>query len=452
MSTIALRNTEISIVDEVTENTPVAEAALGALIFTADGLEVNIDREMVPSNEITGSLTKTAPQPGMYSEDLGFSVTMNIKGKGTKTAPEWAIFMKSIMGAQNANTDNAVKASPAPTTDLFTANVANDFDLGQLLRINDEVVRLEGIATEALSIFPPLSTTPIALDTVSAGISWMLASDSHPSFTAYIYFENLLRLRLAGCKVTNCEMNFEVGQNATMAFTVKALTPTYDRVAQSVTPTYDDTTQPLMCLGITSKTVFSGVITGSPTTTETVLVAPNFQVTTLDSIVVDVGAGVYETVAISAVSGEEGTNQTLTHAALSGAGTATETAYVIHNQCGFVKDTLTISIEMADVAKKCMVSSSGFSARSFSERTVNITRAPFFTNWQEFLLRDNVIGSILQVVLGDTDNNIFCVNVAKQIIGEASLNMDEFLSVDTSLQAVKDSTLGNDHEIVIATF
>jgi len=452
MSTIALRNTEISIVEEVTENTPVNEIALGALIFTADGIEVNIDRELIPSNEITASLTKTSPQPGMYSEDLGFSVTMNIKGKGTKSAPEWAMFMKSIMGQQNANTDNTVAAAPGPTTDLFTTTVGQDFTLGQLILVNDEVIRIDGIATDALTVFPPLSATPVSTDPISAGISWMLSSTSHPSFTSYIYFEDLLRLRLAGCKVTNCEMNFEVGQNATMAFTVKALTPTYDRTAQAVTPTYDSTTQPLMCLGITSKTIFSGVITGSPTTTETILVAPNFQVTTSDSIIVDVGSGVYETKAISAVTGTEGTNQTLTHATLSGAGTATETCYIVHNQCGYVKDTLTITIEMADVAKKCMVSSSGFSGRDFTERTVNISRSPFFTDWSEFLMRDNVIGSALQVVLGDTANNIFAVNVAKQIIGESSLVTDELMSVDSSLQAVKDAVLGNDHEIAIATF
>ena len=454
MSTIALKNTMMSFVDEVTEGTAVAEAAAGACIFTADGLEFNISREMIESDEITGSLTETAPIPGMYSDDMGFSVTMNIRGKGTKSAPEWAIPMKSIMGIQNANTDEVVKAAPAPTTTVFTSNVgANDLDEGQLVLINDEVVRLVDITGQVFTVFPALTTTPIALDDIFAGISWMLASDDHPSFTTYIYFDNnLLRLRYAGCKTTNCEMSFEVGQIAKMAFTVKALTPTFDRTASVVTQVYDETTRPLMCLDITSKTLFAAVAKGTPTQIQTIITAPSFRARIGDTITIDVGAGVYETVAITGVTGSEGTDQTIAHASVSVAATTAETVYITHSLCAFTRDQLTVSIEIGDEAEKCMVSSSGFSGRAFLSRKVNIKRTPFFLDWQEFLLRDNVIGSELQVVLGDDANNIFCLHIPNQITGEASLTTDELMKVDVSSQAVKDATLGNDHEIVIAVF
>lgn len=447
-----LKNTKMAVVDEVAEGTAIAEDAAGALYFVADGLEFNLDAEMLESDEITNSLTETAPQKGMDSEDLGFSVSMNIRGKGTKTSPGFAIFLKSIMGLQNANTDNAVKAAPAPTTDIVTANAANDFDEGQLLLINDDIVRLTDIATEVLSLFPPLTATPVALDDIFAGISWMLASSDHPTFTSYIYFKNTLRLRYAGCRAVNCEMSFEVGQYTKMAFTVKALSALYDRTASVITSTYDDTTKPLVCKGISSKTVLSAVAKGAPTQVQTILTAPNFQVVVGDYIVLDIGAGIYETRLISGVTGTEGADQTLAHASATAAATATETVYIVHTACAYIGETLTLTIEMEDVAEKCMIAESGFSGRSFTGRKVNISRSPFFRNWQEFLIRDNIIGSLLQITLGDDANNIFTVLIPNQVTGEVSLTTDELMKVDVTSQAVKGATLGNDHELVIATF
>jgi hypothetical protein len=453
-----LRNTKMSVVKETIEGTAVAETANGAFIFLADELAFNLDKDMVESDEITGSLTETEPQPGMFSEDLGYTVKFYIKGAGTtKSAPEYALFMESIFGQQNANTDDTVAAAPAPTTTEFTANSgSNDFDEGQLVRINDEIVRLDDITGEALTCFPPLTTTPIALDDIEAGISWMLSSDSHPTFTSYIYFKSKSgrerRLRYDGCRVVNCTMNFEVGTHATLTFTIKSLNPVYDDTAQAVTPVYETTLKPLMCTGIDGKTIFTATAKGVPTQTETILTAPPFQVAQNDYIIIDVGSSVFETVLISDVAGNEGDDQTLTHASVSVAASAGDTVYVVHTACAHVRETLEIAIEMEDVAEKCMFASSGYTGRSFTKRMVNITVAPFFEGWQEFLIRDEVLGSAYQIVCGTVDTNIFTVYIPNQITGETSLNADDLMGVDVTKKAVRDAVLGNDHEIVAAVF
>lgn len=451
-----LLNTKMSVVAEVTPGTAVAEDGDGAFTFTADELAFNLAKEMIEDDSITGSFTKLAPQAGRYNPNLGFTVKFQARGKGTKTVPEWALFLESIMGQQNANTDNAVKSTPTPTTYKVTTNVANDFDKGQLVMINDEIVRINDIATEELTLFPPLSATPTALDDIYAGISWMLSSSSWTTFTAYAYFKSktgrVRRLRYVGCRATSCTITLEVGQIIQMSFTVVAQDVLFDNTAQAVTPVYDDTTKPLMCKGLEGQTIFSAVAKGTPTQTETIITAPNFRTRIGDYIVLDVGTGVYETKAISNVSGDEGADQILTHESVSVAASANDVIYIIHTACGYVTGTLEIVIEMKEEPDDCMFASSGFSGRTFTSRSVNISRSPYFEDWSEFLMHENVIGSILQVVAGDTANNILAIHIPNQIVGEASLTTDAKMSVDVSAMAVKDAILGNDHELVIATF
>jgi hypothetical protein len=451
-----LRNTKMSIVEEVTEGAAVAESANGAFYFTADELGINIDKETIEDGSITGSMTKLAPFSGRYNEDLGFTVKLQMRGKGTLAAPEWGLFMKSIMGQQNANTDNAVKATPTPTTTVITANVPNDFDEGQLLKINDEVIRLDDISAEVLTMSPPLSTTPTALDDIFAGISWMLSSSAWPTFTAYVYFTSKTgrtrRCRYVGCRATSMTLTMEVGQIIQMTYTVVAQDVLLDNTAQAVTPAYDSTTKLLICKGIEGKALFSAVASGVPTQVQTILVAPNFRARIGDYIVIDVGSSVYETALILSVSGDEGEAQTIGHASVSVAASATDTVYIIHTACGYVTGTLEIAIEMEESPDDCMFASSGYSGRTFTARSVNITRQPYFEDWGEFLMRDEVIGSLLEVVAGDSENNIFCAYVPNQITGEVSLTTDEKMMVDVTSMGVKDTVLGNDHEIVFATF
>jgi len=452
--TIALRNTKMSAIIETVEGTPQAETAASAFITNEDGIEFNLGREMIANMGMTGSLTESAPAAGMYSEDLGLTTTINMRGTGTIAKPEWAVFMQSIMGSESANTDGVIDLA-STTTNIIEKSGGGDIEIGQQVYFPTQVEISRVITSPAgsFTIWPPLTTTPSEDDTFIAGFNWLLTSDDYPSFTSYSYFDGLLRLVLAGCKTVNLECKFAVGQIATMAFTVKAITaPTHDHVAQAVTPIYDDTTKPLMCLGITSKTILSGVAQGTPTQIETVLTAPTYQVLIGDTITLDVGAGVYETVAITGVSGVEGANQTLDHDSVSVAASADDIVYITHDQCAYTAEELALTIEITDVAQKCMVSSSGFVGRAFTKRVVNISRSPFFTSWQEFLMRDGVIGSALWITLGDEDNNIVSFHIPNQVSVEVDLTTDELMSVDVTGQGVKDALLGDNHEISIAAF
>ena len=448
---VLMRNIIAGIEKEATEGTLATEANSSAVLLREDGLEINLGRELLEEGFMTGSLSKTAPVPGMYSDDLGWTYPTYARGKGTLTKPDFHVAMESLFGVEEANTNDAVKASPSPTTTGFTANSgATDLVEGQLVMINGQIVQITDITGQAITIWPPLSSAPSALDVVHAGCNWLLSSTSWPTFSSFLHFDGNRKLTIAGCRTTALSMAFEVGQRCALDFSIMGLTPEMSTAALGTTPSLDKTTTPPTCLGMTLSATFAGVAKGTPTATETILSAPNFDVAIGDDIMVQTATG-WETKAISNVSGDAPGDITLTHAALSEAASLGETVYIRRKKCASIGDTLTINIEMEMETIKCMQASSGKMASRPTARTVTIEKSPYFQSWQEFLMRDNVVGAELMIKLGSTTGNIFAVYMPKVINTEVGLGMEALMRVEASAQAVV-GTPGNDFEIVCATF
>lgn len=449
---ILMRNTKAGIEKEVTEGTLVTELNSSAVLLRSDGLEINIGRESLEEGFMTGSLSKTAPIPGMYADDIGWTYPTFARGKGTLPKPDFHVAMESLFGVEEANTNDAVAASPTPTTTAFTANSgANDLAEGQLIMVNGEITQITDIATEALTVWPPLSATPTALDVIHAGCNWMLSSTAWPTFSSFLHFDGDRLLTYAGCRVNSLSMTFEVGQRCQMDFGIMALTPAMSTTAMSTTPALDTTTAPPTCLGMVLSAMFAGVAKGTPTTTSTILSAPNFDVAVGDEILQSTSTG-WETKAVSVVSGNLGGDITLTHAAFSEAATAGETVYIRRKKCASIGDSLTINIEMEVETLKCMQASSGKMASLPTSRTVTIEKTPYFKSWQEFLMRDNVVGAELMIKLGSATGNIFAVYMPNVINSEVGLGTDALMRVDATAQAVVGSRMGNNFEIVAAAF
>lgn len=448
---VLMRNIKAGIEKETVEGTLATEANSSAVLLRAEGLEINVGRESLAEGFMTGSLSDTAPVPGMYSDDNGWKYPTFARGKGTLTRPDFAVALESLFGVVDINTDNAVKASPAPTTTVFTTNTSNDLAEGQLIMVNGEITQITDITGDAITVWPPLSATPTTLDVVYAGVNWLLSSSSWPTFSSFLHFDGNRLLTFAGCRTNSLTMTFEVGQRCTLDFGILALTPVMSTAAMGTTPTLDTTTSPPTCLGMVLSATFAGVAKGIPTTTQTVLSAPNFDVAVGDEVLLQT-ATAWETKAVSAVSGDSGGDITLTHAAFSEAATAGETVYIRRKKCASIGDSLTITVEMEVETLKCMQASSGKMASLPTSRTVTIEKTPYFKSWQEFLMRDNVVGAELMIKLGSTVGNIFAVYCPNVINSEVNLGMEALMRVDASAQAVVGSRLGNNFEISIATF
>ncbi|MCP5015711.1 MAG: hypothetical protein GY938_10640, partial [Ketobacter sp.] len=199
-------------------------------------------------------------------------------------------------------------------------------------------------------------------------------------------------LALAGCRTNSLEINFEVGQQCSLDFGIVALSPTTDYTAQAVTPVLDTATQPPICLGMELKVYYAGTTSGTPTTTSTILAAPNFDVAINDLIYIDSGSTTWEQATVSAVSGNPGSNLTLTHSAVTTAAGSAATVFIARLKCAGIGDTLSISVEMETDFLKCMQASSGKSGSIPTGRKVTLSKSPYFMSWQEILIRNEVIG------------------------------------------------------------
>lgn len=455
-----LRNTRAAFVKQSAKGTTATETAASAFLLHMDGTEANLERELLDNDLMTGSLSKFPPQAGMWSDYLGPSMQTLLRGKGTKDYPDWAVPLESIMGSTTEGTDGVCDAD-CTTSVIQVKSGGGDLENGQEIYFptQGESRRILSEAAGVITLDTPLLTTPSEDDTFLAGQNWMLTSDDHPFFTGFMHFRaqnTPKRAVYTDCLCINATFRFTVGSTVTALFINKALSVDPDNTAQVVTPSIDTTTQPLRCLGIEGWAKFSATATGTPTTTETILSAPNFDVAAGDYIQIDVGEGVYESVQVSAVSGNSGSNITLTHAAVSVAASSGDTVYILRYNCNANKgETIELAIELEDEAELCMFSDYGRSDRAVLGRTITWNYSPYFKSWQEFLLRDNVVGFGFQIFCADTSkttDNIVVFESVHNINTEVSLTVEDLMKVDVTATASRDPELGNDHELVIASF
>jgi hypothetical protein len=450
-----LMNCTFAAREETTEGDLIADGAGYALLLRDDALAINISRELLPGNYITGSYTKTAPLAGMYTDEIGLVLPFYLRGEG---ADDFGVILKALFGTDEDNTDDTVDAAPSPTADGWTMS-GTTINAGQLIRVEvsgstTQPTRVLTESSGAITIWPPLDTVPTSADPVQAGRSFVLASSGHPTLSLYAYMDGDKRLTFAGCRPTAMTMTFEVGQKIPLDVTCVGLAPTHTISALGYTPTLDKTTSPLVCTGMTMLTTYAQQAKGVPTTTETILDTSEIEVTTNDKLIADVGAGVWETVAISNVSGDAGGDITLTHAALSGAVSATDTVYIQRAACPTIGSSLTVNMTMDREPINCMTSSSGKSASVYTGRTIELTKNLPFRSWQEYLLRDNVVGMELMIQAGSTDDNVGVIYFPNIINMEPTIDVAPLMMQTVTMQAIGGSwyNSGDDAEMVIGLF
>jgi len=455
---VIFSNTRFAAREETTAGTPLAEQAGSAILLAATGLNVNIGKATLENPYMSGSLSKTTPAIGMDSDDAGPTIPVFMRGEGELAAPDWSVLMKSIMGSQVASADGV--ADTGCTTDIIQIKSGcGDLVEGQLVYFvtPGEIRRVIDVdVVGEFQVSPPLTTAPAEDAVIVCGINWMLTSVDHPSFTAWTYFNGPTgvdrRVQFAGTQVTSWEATFEVGAYVPMNFACQCMSFLTDNTAQAVTPTLDTATLPLRCTGIVLETEFTGIASGVPTTTETILTTPNFDVAIGDDIRIEVTADVWETVNITGVSGDAPGNITLTHAAVSVAASALDVVRIVRTTCSQVGESMKITVNVPKEFQRCMIPSSGKSGMKATSREVLISTTPYFKGWQEVLLRNGMTGAEFTIILGTTQTNIIAIRIAKKINTEVSLTTDTLMKLDVSSEGVKDETLGNDHEIVIAAF
>jgi len=452
-----LRNTDLYAIEESTAYTLEDHTGASAIKIVDDTLDLNLNRSLLDSMYMTSNLGQDAPQAGMWADDLGGSLGFFLRGGASTPQPDQHVFLKCLFGTEDIQAADTV-ATGTLTTDQFSVTTAASHNAGNLIRVQTDtavfsVAKVLSVASPLLNVWPPLLEDPANTDPIQAAYNYVLADTGHPTFSMYAFFEGSKRLAYAGCRPSSLNMTFEVGERIPMNWTFAGLTPYYDYTADGETPVYQTSPKPLITLGVDVAFTYADIVTGSPSTTETVLTAPNHETAVGDYLCVDVGSGVYEWQAITGVSGNAGANQTLDHAAFSSAATATETAYVKRVEgCAQTGAMLDLTVEHEVLPVNCITASYGKVASKYGKRTVTLNKNAYFRSWEEYYKRDNVVGAELMVIAGSTANNTFAMYSPNIINVEPSLSFDELMLNPTAMQAVRGTTTGNEAEIVFTYF
>jgi len=464
MAFTRLNNTTLGVKKEATPYTYEAPAATDGLLLRQD-LELNLDREFLEDDTISGTLSKSKSVVGMWSDDLGGMIPVYARSGGTGggSTPECHYLLESLFGTQLDATDNTVKDdTPRSAYSFVLGTHPTDMEVGQLIIVDVtgtgqlELTKITSITesggpptdTTTITVWPPLSAAPAIGADVLAGTNFMLSDTSWPPYSVLAQFDGTKYIRYSGCKTSQLEATFEVGQRVPLNFTFMASLPTYSYTAATdFASNLDKTTAYLVCLDVELRAIFAGTAKGTPTTTETILATPDFGVAIGDYILLETSAGVWETKLISNVSGYAGQDTTITHATSSGAVSATDTVYIIRKRCAGVGDSVTLTMEIEQEVVKCMAPTAGKVAIETIGRTVTVDKNPYWEDWQEFLVRDNAILSDLIIYMGDEENHIFTIYLSQIQNMEVAMTMDPLMRNEVSSQAT-----GIRDEIVMAYF
>lgn len=465
------QNMDFYVVKEATEGTLIAHTgATDAISITEDDLELNLNRNLLDPGYLTSSLGASAPQPGMWADDLGGQVGFYARGGASSPRPDYHVFLECLFGDEQSQAADTVAAGTL-TTDEFTVTDDSKHEAGNLIRVQTaptvfSIANVLTVPTGKLTVWPPLLESPAASDAIQAAYTYKLLDTGHPTMSMYSFFEpagaNQPRLAYAGCRPRTMSMNFTVGERIPMIFSFSGLTPYRDYTQDTQTPTYQTSPNPLITLGINGSFIYAATVTGSPSTTSTPISYPAFETAVGDYICVNVGSGVYEWRAITGVTGNAGAS-TVTIANtvdFSGAATLGETCYIRRVAgCAELGDSFDLTFEVEWLPINCITAQYGKLASTFGKRTITLNKNTYFRSWQEYMLRDGVVGAELLIVAGDlnnpnagTANNIMALYMPNVINTEPSLALDNLIMNPTAMQAVRGTMANNEEEIIMALF
>jgi len=158
-----------------------------------------------------------------------------------------------------------------------------------------------------------------------------------------------------------------------------------------------------------------------------------------DSIIADIGAGVYETKDV--VSWTYST-QTAVISGAYGGDPATNAAILKRTkEC---KGKLTLKIEGDMVKDDCMQASYGAAGTILSTRNISIDAEEKFKSFYDLGARDNSVAREILIILGDTSGNIIAVNITNAVPESTAFGMDELMTNTTTFRAIGDSVSGDD--------
>lgn len=231
------RSSVVGIREESAEGTLIELSAGAQFTAIREGFSVQGAIETVESDELVNDIGASAPFT--TKETPTASIPKYLKHSGVEgQAPDYAVMIKSCMGAQTTNGTeyNTVSGSSAGTaTAAAVINVDTgegaQFAKGQGLLIKDgtngrKIRNVRSISTDALTLNYNLNAAPAAGVNLGKAIHFAPAVDGHPTYSLHHYqgsSSSALHQAVAGCRTTAMSMSFGANELGTVDFSVEGV-------------------------------------------------------------------------------------------------------------------------------------------------------------------------------------------------------------------------------------
>lgn len=258
MSVVVKKNTAVAVMEEVTEGTYVAPAAVTDYVQTlSDGLEMSFSKEKIERQTFNSSIGKTSPRTGQKS--ASGSIPVEARAFSTEGgAPEFDKLMKSALGTRRqASTTTTTKASgnTASVLQIEDADISK-FNIGDIIMIkmagayhvSPITAKSSGAGTATITLLIPHPSGDVTDSAVIAKFTTYTVADSgHPSLSISKYLESAVLEYAVGCRVNSMSLeNFATGQLPSFNFGFEGLNASRSLTAIPHTPSYDSALPPIV--------------------------------------------------------------------------------------------------------------------------------------------------------------------------------------------------------------
>ncbi len=249
------RSTQLAIVVEATEGTPVLPSAVTDYVVLQDGFGLTNSIEEIANAELRGSIGAAPPFLGKESPDLSLSHYITHSGV-EGTSPEYNLLLKSLMGAENVQstertlTSGSTAGTSSARAVLELAAGGTDYVRGRALLLKDNATgRNYSIrncfttSSNSVTLAQNLDNAPATGKTLGKYSNFSPADASHISYTAALYRGNGGAIEVAsGLKTNECTIDITAGQPINGSFAASGMRYYFNPIEITASSSYIDFT------------------------------------------------------------------------------------------------------------------------------------------------------------------------------------------------------------------
>lgn len=236
MASIQTKPSVLSIMEEVTEGTPVVPAGATDFIALQDDFAAEPSFDVLENAELKASIGASKPILGL--ENPTVSLSHYLRASGTvASAPNYGKLLKASLGAvATASTEYNTVASSTTSVIKVDAGEGASFQRGEALLIKDgtngyRIRCIDSISTDDLTIGFQVPNAPGTGVNLGRAVVYYPANSNHPTHTVWHYLGNGGAVQMvAGARVVSADFDISAGELINTSYSLEGIAFYYNPI------------------------------------------------------------------------------------------------------------------------------------------------------------------------------------------------------------------------------